>query len=145
MAPLHNPANLAGIYAAQATWPEVPQVAVFDTAFHSNMPEEAYRYAIPEAWYQDYGIRRYGFHGTSHLCLSANCKHLDQLIEDLGIVTVHLGNGCSAAAVQSGRSVDTTMGLTPLEGLVMGTRSGDIDWYLCSLGASGQSRQCCRE
>ena len=128
LAPLHNPANISGILAAQATWPEIPQVAVFDTAFHSTLPEAAYRYAVPESWYAEHGVRRYGFHGTSHRFVAAQAAQvLGQPLEQLGLVTVHLGNGCSAAAIENGQSIDTTMGMTPLEGLVMGTRSGDID------------------
>lgn len=128
LAPVHMPANLAGIRAAREVFPDLPQVAVFDTAFHATMPEKAHRYAIPEEWYFEHGARRYGFHGTSHRFVSARAAELlDRPLADLRIVTAHLGNGCSAAAVRHGRSVDTTMGLTPLEGLVMGTRSGDVD------------------
>ncbi|TVR13563.1 MAG: acetate kinase [Planctomycetota bacterium] len=128
LAPLHNPANLEGIAAAQAAYPSLPQVAVFDTAFHQTMPQHAYRYAVPEAWYRDHGVRRYGFHGTSHRFVAHQAAMLlDQEPCSLALVTAHLGNGCSAAAVLGGQAVDTSMGLTPLEGLVMGTRSGDID------------------
>ncbi|MGH9119988.1 MAG: acetate kinase [Acidimicrobiales bacterium] len=128
LAPLHNPANLLGIEAVAAQRPELPQVAVFDTAFHQTMPAAAYRYAVPEPWYADHGIRRYGFHGTSHRYVSEEAAaRLGRPITELRMVTAHLGNGCSAAAVRDGVSVDTTMGLTPLEGLVMGTRSGDVD------------------
>src|SRR6266508_1490754 len=128
LAPLHNPANLLGIEAVAAQRPELAQVAVFDTAFHQTMPETAYRYAVPEPWYTDHGIRRYGFHGTSHRYVSQEAAALlARPIDALRLVTAHLGNGCSAAAIRDGASVDTTMGLTPLEGLVMGTRSGDID------------------
>lgn len=128
LAPLHNPANLAGIAAAQAALPGVPQVAVFDTAFHQSMPAVAYRYAVPEAWYTQYGVRRYGFHGTSHAYVAAEAaRQLGRDPAGLRLVTAHLGNGCSLCAVQDGRSADTSMGLTPLEGLVMGTRSGDVD------------------
>ncbi len=128
LAPLHNPPGLLGIKAALHAWPDVPQVAVFDTAFHQTMPPRAYRYAVPEAWYADFGVRRYGFHGTSHRYVSARTAELlGRDRADLAVVIAHLGNGCSATAVLGGRSVDTTMGLTPLEGLVMGTRSGDID------------------
>ncbi len=128
LAPLHNPPGLLGIKAALHAWPDVPQVAVFDTAFHQTMPPRAYRYAVPETWYAEYGVRRYGFHGTSHRYVSARTAELlGQDPADLAVVVAHLGNGCSATAVLGGRSVDTTMGLTPLEGLVMGTRSGDID------------------
>ncbi|MDK2593836.1 acetate kinase [Pseudoalteromonas obscura] len=128
LAPLHNPANLLGIEAASAAFSKLPQIAVFDTAFHQTMEPTAFLYALPYALYEKHGIRRYGFHGTSHYFVSA------QAIEQLGlndkpskIVTAHLGNGCSVCAVKDGKSVDTSMGLTPLEGLVMGTRSGDID------------------
>ncbi len=128
LAPLHNPANITGIEAAREMLPGVPQVGVFDTAFHQTMPPHAYRYAVPAQWYAEHGVRRYGFHGTSHLFVSQQVAALDgRALDDLRIVTAHLGNGASLAAVAGGRSVDTTMGLTPLEGLVMGTRSGDID------------------
>ncbi|MCD0157007.1 acetate kinase [Deinococcus sp. 6GRE01] len=128
LAPLHNPANIAGIEAARAAFPHLPQVAVFDTAFHQSMPEVAFRYAVPEAWYRQHGVRRYGFHGTSHAFVAAEAAQvLGRPLEDLNLVTAHLGNGCSVCAVAGGRSVDTSMGLTPLEGLVMGTRSGDVD------------------
>ncbi len=128
LAPLHNPAALLGIRAVTALWPELPQSAVFDTAFHQTMPPRAYRYAVPEDWYVELGVRRYGFHGTSHRYVSERAAELlDRSPDDLALVVAHLGNGCSATAVLGGRSVDTTMGLTPLEGLVMGTRSGDID------------------
>ena len=128
LAPLHNPANLAGIQAAQQAFPEVPQVAVFDTAFHQTLPPVAYRYAVPEEWYSGYGVRRYGFHGTSHAYVAqAAARMLERPLTELNLVTAHLGNGCSVAAVSGGKSLDTSMGLTPLEGLVMGTRSGDVD------------------
>jgi acetate kinase len=128
LAPLHNPANLAGIEAIGALRPELPQVAVFDTAFHQTMPASAFRYAVPEEWYTRYGVRRYGFHGTSHRFVSAQAATLlNKPPGELRLVTAHLGNGCSAAAIRDGVSVDTTMGLTPMEGLVMGTRSGDVD------------------
>jgi acetate kinase len=128
LAPLHNPANLLGIEAVAAERPALPQVAVFDTAFHQTMPLEAFRYAVPEAWYTDHGVRRYGFHGTSHRYVSQEAaSRLGRPITELRLVTAHLGNGASAAAIRDGESVDTTMGLTPLEGLVMGTRSGDVD------------------
>ncbi len=128
LAPLHNPPNIAGIEAAQAVLPNVPQVAIFDTAFHQSMPAHAYTYPLPMEWYQKYGVRRYGFHGTSHLYVSkraadllgkdpANCK----------LITLHIGNGVSHSAIDGGLSIDTSMGLTPLEGAVMGTRCGDID------------------
>jgi acetate kinase len=128
LAPLHNPANLAGIEAVRAAWPGLPQVAVFDTAFHQTMPPRAFRYAVPEEWYIRYGVRRYGFHGTSFRFVSQQTAALlGRPLTELRLVIAHLGNGCSAAAVRDGVSVDTTMGLTPLEGLVMGTRSGDVD------------------
>jgi acetate kinase len=128
LAPLHNPANLKGIYAMQALLPEVPQVATFDTAFHQTMPDYAYMYAIPYSLYKKYGLRRYGFHGTSHRYVSKrSCEILNQDINTQKIITCHLGNGASVAAIKNGKSVDTSMGLTPVEGLIMGTRSGDID------------------
>ncbi|MFT2720100.1 acetate kinase [Deinococcus sp. A31D244] len=128
LAPLHNPANIAGIEAARAAFPQLPQVAVFDTAFHQSMPEVAFRYAVPEAWYRQHGVRRYGFHGTSHAFVAAKAAQvLGRPLAELNLITAHLGNGCSVCAVAGGRSVDTSMGLTPLEGLVMGTRSGDVD------------------
>ncbi len=128
LAPLHNPANLAGLEAVSAIRPGLPQVAVFDTAFHQTMPAPAFRYAVPEEWYSRYGVRRYGFHGTSHRFVSARAAGLiGRPPGELRLVTAHLGNGCSAAAIRDGVSVDTTMGLTPMEGLVMGTRSGDVD------------------
>ncbi len=128
LAPLHIPVNLAGIRAAKLELPDVAHVAVFDTAFHQTMPATAFRYAVPQEWYAAHGVRRYGFHGTSHRFVSAEAAALlGKPVEELALVTAHLGNGCSAAAVLGGRSVDTTMGLTPLEGLVMGTRSGDVD------------------
>lgn len=128
LAPLHLPANLAGIAAAREQLPRLTHVAVFDTAFHQTMPPVAYRYAVPTEWYEQHQVRRYGFHGTSHRYVSARAAELlDRRLASLAMVTLHLGNGCSAAAVRGGESVDTTMGLTPLEGLVMGTRSGDLD------------------
>ena len=128
LAPLHNPANVAGIEAVRAVLPDLPQVAVFDTAFHQTMPAHAFRYAVPEEWYRRYGVRRYGFHGISHRFVSEQAAvMLGRPPGELRLVTAHLGNGCSAAAVRDGESVDTTMGLTPLDGLVMGTRSGDVD------------------
>jgi acetate kinase len=128
LAPLHNPANLAGIEAARAAWPTVPQVAVFDTAFHQSLPPAAYRYAVPTAWYEEFGVRRYGFHGTSHDYVSARAAEaLGRRLDDVDLIVAHLGNGASMTAVQGGRSVETSMGLSPLEGLVMGTRSGDVD------------------
>lgn len=139
LAPLHNPANLLGIRAARRVLPDLVHVAVFDTAFHQTMPASAYRYAIPEEWYEVHRVRRYGFHGTSHRFVAQEAAEvLARPISELNLLTAHLGNGCSAAAVASGRSVDTTMGLTPLEGLVMGTRSGDLDaavvFYLVNQG-----------
>ena len=128
LAPLHNPANLAGIAATRQLYPHVPQVAVFDTAFHQTLPEHAWRYAVPDSWYREHGVRRYGFHGTSHEYVAHRAAELiGKPLESLRILTAHLGNGCSACAIRFGVSVDTTMGMTPLEGLVMGTRSGDID------------------
>ncbi len=126
LAPLHNPINVVGIEAAQAALPNRPHVAVFDTAFHQTMPVEAFLYAVPSNLYEEHGIRRYGFHGSSHEWVTREAERRLGT-SDLGLVTAHLGNGCSAAAVYRGRSLDTTMGLTPLEGLVMGTRSGDVD------------------
>ncbi len=128
LAPLHNPANLTGIEVARERFPGVPQVAVFDTAFHQTLPEHAYRYAVPERLYREHGVRRYGFHGTSHRYVRARvAEHLGLPLERLNAVVLHLGNGASATAVAGGESVDTSMGLTPLEGLIMGTRSGDVD------------------
>lgn len=128
LAPLHNPANIEGIRAAQKVFPSLPQVGVFDTAFHQTLPKHAYLYAVPYNWYEDLGVRRYGFHGTSHRYVAGEtARRLGQDISELSIVIAHLGNGCSSCAVEAGKSVDTTMGLSPLEGLVMGTRSGDID------------------
>ncbi|MBA2779598.1 acetate/propionate family kinase [Billgrantia kenyensis] len=126
LAPLHNPANLAGVTATRRLFPDLPQVAVFDTAFHQSLPPRAYRYALPEALYRDHSIRRYGFHGTSHAYVSRRADALSGL-EGGGWLTAHLGNGCSTCAVWQGKSLDTSMGLTPLEGVVMGTRSGDVD------------------
>ena len=128
LAPLHNPANLIGINACKKLMPNTPMVGVFDTAFHQTMPEEAYMYGIPYEYYQKYKIRRYGFHGTSHSYVSKRAAEvLGQKYEDLKIIVCHLGNGASVSAVKNGKCVDTSMGLTPLEGLIMGTRSGDID------------------
>lgn len=128
LAPLHNPANLLGIEEARRRWPEVPHVAVFDTAFHRTLPPAAHRYAVPEDWYTELGVRRYGFHGTSHQYVARRAAALlGRPLADLHLITAHLGNGASMAAVAHGRCVDTSMGLTPLEGLVMGTRSGDLD------------------
>lgn len=128
LAPLHNPANLKGVNAVKELLPDIPQVGVFDTAFHQTMPDYAYLYAIPYEYYQKYGVRRYGFHGTSHRFVSGEiCKYLGIKAEGSRIITCHIGNGGSITAVKDGKSVDTTMGLTPLEGIMMGTRSGDID------------------
>lgn len=128
LAPLHNPPNLKGIYAMKALLPEVPQVGVFDTAFHQTMPPKAFLYGIPYALYEKYKVRRYGFHGTSHKYVSARaCEILGLDIQKQKIITCHLGNGASMAAICNGKSVDTTMGMTPIEGLIMGTRAGDLD------------------
>lgn len=128
LAPLHNPANLKGIYAMKALLPDVPQVGVFDTSFHQSMPDYSFMYALPYSLYKKYGIRRYGFHGTSHSYVSKRaCEILNVDIETQRIITCHLGNGASITAIKNGKSIDTSMGLTPVEGLIMGTRSGDID------------------
>ena len=128
LAPLHNPANLIGINACKELMPSVPMVAVFDTAFHQTMPPKAYLYGLPYEYYEEYKVRRYGFHGTSHDFVSSEAaKFLGKDRKDLKIIVCHLGNGASISAVKNGKSVDTSMGLTPLEGLIMGTRSGDID------------------
>lgn len=139
LAPLHNPPNLTGIQAAMHELPEVPQVACFDTAFHATIPEVAYTYALPYQLYEKFGIRRYGFHGTSHRYVARRAAQLLEIDKHaINCITVHLGNGCSMAAVKAGRSIDTSMGLTPLEGLVMGTRTGDFDpailFYLADRG-----------
>ncbi|WLW66593.1 acetate/propionate family kinase [Psychrobacter sp. van23A] len=127
LAPLHNPANALGIEAVQAIYPEIPQVVVFDTAFHQTMPPVAFRYPLPKVLYDEYKIRRYGFHGTSHAYVSERASEITSAKAPHGWLTAHLGNGCSATAVYNGESLDTSMGLTPLEGLMMGTRSGDVD------------------
>jgi acetate kinase len=128
LAPLHNPANLDGIVACETVFPNVPNVAVFDTAFHQSMPKHAYMYAIPQKYYDEYGIRKYGFHGTSHKFVAqAAADYLKRPLEDLNLITCHLGTGASIAAIQGGKVLDTTMGLTPLPGVIMGTRCGDID------------------
>ena len=128
LAPLHNPAHLVGIKAAMALYPDLPHVAVFDTAFHQSMPEHAFRYAIGEEFYRKYSVRRYGFHGTSHRYVSMRAAEVTGLaVGDSSWLSAHLGNGCSTCAIVDGQSLDTSMGLTPLEGLVMGTRSGDVD------------------
>jgi acetate kinase len=142
LAPLHNPANLIAIEAALEDVPHIPQVAVFDTAFHQSIPPMAFHYAIPYELYSTYRVRRYGFHGTSHQYVATQAAaHLGRSLDSLNLITLHLGNGASVAAIEKGRSVDTSMGLTPLEGLIMGTRSGDIDpaihFYL--LRETGQS------
>jgi acetate kinase len=128
LAPLHNPANLEGIQVARRLFPDLPQVAVFDTAFHQTLPPHAYTYAVPKSWSEEHGIRRYGFHGTSHAFVSQEAARLlGRDPAEVNVIVLHLGNGCSASAVRAGHSVETSMGLTPLEGLVMGTRSGDVD------------------
>jgi acetate kinase len=139
LAPLHNPANVLGIRAITKKWPDMPQVAVFDTAFHRTLPEYAWRYAVPDELYTSHGIRRYGFHGTSHEYVTQRAAALlDIPVEEFDGVIAHLGNGASVTAVRGGKSVDTSMGFTPLEGLVMGTRSGDLDpSILVFLGRAG--------
>ncbi|MCK9173191.1 MAG: acetate kinase [Desulfuromonas thiophila] len=128
LAPLHNPPNISGIEAAQSVLPDVPHIAIFDTAFHQTMPAHAYTYPLPYQWYTDYGVRRYGFHGTSHLYVSKRAAiKLGKPLSDCNIITLHIGNGVSHTAIKGGRSMDTSMGLTPLEGAMMGTRCGDID------------------
>jgi len=128
LAPLHNPPNLKGIYAIQELMPDTPQVSVFDTAFHQTMPDYAYMYGIPYSLYEKYSIRRYGFHGTSHRYVSARaCEFLGVPYKEQRIITAHIGNGGSIAAIKNGKSIDTSMGMTPVEGLIMGTRSGDVD------------------
>ena len=131
--PLHNPANLMGIEVAEELFAGVPQVAVFDTEFHQTMPKKAFLYPLPYEMYTELRVRRYGFHGTSHKYITKQAaKQLGKAKDDVNLITIHLGNGCSMAAVRNGRCVDTTMGLTPLEGLMMGTRSGDIDPSICA-------------
>lgn len=128
LAPLHNPANLMGINAAESAFPALAQVAIFDTAFHQSMPKKAYIYGIPYYLYQEHGIRRYGFHGTSHYFVAMQAaKYLNKPSSKCNFISAHLGNGCSITAIKNGKSVDTSLGLTPLEGVMMGTRSGDID------------------
>jgi acetate kinase len=128
LAPLHNPPNIAGIEGAMAVLPGVPQVAIFDTAFHQTMPEHAYLYPLPYEWYEKYGVRRYGFHGTSHLYVSKRVAALlGKKAAECNVITMHIGNGVSHCAIRNGVSIDTSMGLTPLEGAMMGTRCGDID------------------
>jgi acetate kinase len=145
LAPLHNPNNIRGILAARQVFgPKLPQVAVFDTSFHHSIPEHAYLYAIPYHLYRRYHIRRYGFHGTSHRYVAERYRMLRGMSkEQTNVITLHLGNGCSATAVRGGSSVDTSMGMTPLEGLVMGTRSGDIDPAIVSLIATKEGRRRC--
>lgn len=128
LAPLHNPANLTGIRVAMSIFPDAPQVAVFDTAFHQTIPRKAYIYALPYFLYEKHRVRRYGFHGTSHAYVAErSAEYMGKPLSELNLITLHLGNGASTAAIKNGRCVDTSMGLTPLEGLVMGTRSGDMD------------------
>lgn len=128
LAPLHNPANVTGIKVMRELLPDVPQVAVFDTAFHQTMPARAFHYALPAEFYRSYGVRRYGFHGTSHQYVAGEAaRHLGRPLDTLNLITLHLGNGASATAIERGKSIDTSMGLTPLEGLIMGTRCGDLD------------------
>ena len=136
LAPLHNPAHLVGIDATMRLFPELPQVAVFDTAFHQTMPAHAYRYAVPKFLYTEHNVRRYGFHGTSHAYVSERGSELAGSFQQGGWLTAHLGNGSSTCAIWNGQSVDTSMGLTPLEGVVMGTRSGDVDPSLHSFLAN---------
>lgn len=144
LAPLHNPANLLGIELMAELYPSAPQVAVFDTAFHQSLPLASYLYPIPYHLYTDHGIRRYGFHGTSHKYVAEIAANkLNKPLENCNLITAHLGNGCSVTAIKQGISVDTSMGLTPLEGLMMGTRSGDIDpglfEFLCKIGMNSES------
>jgi acetate kinase len=143
LAPLHNPANVLGIRAIAKKWPELPQVAVFDTAFHRTLPEHAWRYAVPDELYTNHGIRRYGFHGTSHEYVAHRAASLlDLPVDEFDAVIAHLGNGASVTAIRGGKSIDTSMGFTPLEGLVMGTRSGDLDpSILVFLGRAGWSAE----
>lgn len=140
-APLHNPAAVAGMRAIQKVMPSLPQVAVFDTSFHQTMPEQAYRYAVPDSWYEKYGVRRYGFHGISYKYVSHRAAELLNIpLEKSDFVIAHIGGGASVAAVHNGKSVDTSMGFTPLQGLVMGTRSGDIDPAVVSYMADKQNK-----
>jgi len=139
LAPLHNPPNLAGIEAAMAAMPQAPHVAVFDTAFLTTLPAKAYRYAVPEQWYTEHHVRKYGFHGTSHRYVTLRAAELlNESVGKVNLITAHLGNGCSITAVAGGKAVDHSMGMTPLEGLVMGTRSGDLDpaviFYMAASG-----------
>lgn len=140
IAPLHNPPNLTGIEESIKLLPEVPQVAVFDTAFHGTLPDYAYRYAVPSWWYEDLGVRKFGFHGTSHMYVARKAAAiLGKTSAEFCGITAHLGNGCSITKIENGRSVDTSMGFTPLEGVIMGTRSGDIDPALISHVANSLS------
>lgn len=142
LGPLHMPANISGILACEKVLPKAPQVAVFDTAFHAQMPKEAFLYAIPYEAYTNWRVRRYGFHGTSHKYVATEmARILDKPLKDLKIITVHLGNGSSIAAVKDGKSVDTSMGFTPLEGVIMGTRSGDVDASIVSFIAEKENLQ----
>ena len=137
IAPLHNPPNLTGIQESIKLLPDVPQVAVFDTAFHGTLPEEAYRYAVPKKWYKSFGVRKFGFHGTSHMYVAKRAARILNIpFNEFCGITAHLGNGCSITKIKNGHSVDTSMGFTPLEGVIMGTRSGDIDPALISHVAS---------
>ncbi len=141
LGPLHNPPNLVGIRVSQEVFPGLPQVAVFDTAFHQTMPPVAYTYPVPYEWREQFGVRRYGFHGTSHRFVARQALAQAKLpADDHALVTAHLGNGCSCAAVRNGRSLDTTMGLTPLEGVMMGTRSGSVDPAIIGHVASANGR-----
>lgn len=141
LAPLHNPANLLGIRACQKLMPGVPQCVTFDTAFHQTMPKKAYLYGLPHRYYEEYKIRRYGFHGTSHSYVSSQAlKYIHKPVEETKVIVCHLGGGASVTAVQGGKSVDTTMGLTPLEGLIMGTRSGSLDPAILQYIADKENR-----
>ena len=143
IAPLHNPPNITGIEEAMKLLPGVPQVAVFDTAFHGTLPAYAFRYAVPDEWYRGYGVRKYGFHGTSHMYVSKRAARILGIpYRNFNCITAHLGNGCSIAKICGGKSVDTSMGFTPLEGVVMGTRSGDIDPALISHVAGQLVEKC---
>ncbi len=143
LAPLHNPANLTGIEMAREHFPEVSQVAVFDTAFHQTMPAHAFHYALPYNFYKQHHVRRYGFHGTSHRYVAKQAAaHLNKPLETLNAITLHLGNGASATAIRNGRSIDTSMGMTPLEGLIMGTRCGDIDPAIEGYLAKATGKSC---
>ena len=144
-APLHNPANTLGIESAIELFPKFPQVAVFDTAFHQTMPDYVYHYALPYEWYQNHKLRRYGFHGTSHRYVTNYCADLlKKPLGEIALLSAHLGNGCSACAVLNGKSMDTTMGFTPLEGLVMGTRCGDVDPSIAEFITEQEKNNYCR-